>query len=116
MSVSDPGTATIFTHDVVLCLLKASTMCFMLSVSGGVCEVQNRTCDVPELQPGSGAADWPPPLLHAVATITREISEVLSPRPGSSVMAFSSVALTVDPPPSSRSPANESGARAPRRG
>src|ERR1700681_5090904 len=96
MSVSDPGPATIFTHEVVLCLLKASTMCFMLSVSGGVCEVQNRTCVVPELHPASGAADWPP-VLQAVAKITRETSEALRPRPGSNVIAFSSVAVTVDP-------------------
>src|ERR1700682_2993305 len=71
-------------------------MCFMLSVSGGVCEVQNRTCVVPELHPASGAADWSP-VLQAVAKITRETSEALSPRPGSNVIAFSSVAVTVDP-------------------
>src|SRR5437879_12825830 len=97
MSVSDPGTATIFTHDVVLCLVKASNMCFMLSVSGGVCEVQKRTCVVPALHPACGAADWPPPQLLAVATIAREISEAFTPRRGSNVIAFSSVAMTVTP-------------------
>jgi hypothetical protein len=102
MSVSDPGTATIFTHDVVLCLLKASTMCFMESVSGGVCEVQKRTCDVPALHPACGGADVPPPPPQAVATIAKEISEAFTPRRGSNVMAFSSVAMTGNPAPSSR--------------
>ena len=90
MSVSDPGTATILTHDVVLCLLKAATMCAMLSVSGGVCEVQKRTCVVPELQPASGGADDVPPPPQAPTTISRVISEALTPRAGSNVMAFSS--------------------------
>src|ERR1700716_1646589 len=116
MSVSDPGTATIFTHDVVLCLLKASTMCFMLSVSGGTCEVQNRTCVVPELHPGSGAADWPPPLLQALATITREISEALSPRPRSNVIAFSSVARPSTPRLLPGRPSRVRGESAPVRG
>src|SRR5467141_1971114 len=91
MSVSDPGTATIFTQDVVLCLLKASTICCMPVVSGGVCEVQNRTCDVPALHPGRGAADWPPPPPQAQTTTTSEISEAFKPRPRSNVIAFSSV-------------------------
>src|SRR4029077_2202422 len=64
-------------------------------------DVQNKTCDVPALQPGSGAADWPPPP-QAQTNTTSEISEALRPRPGSNVIAFSSVAMTVDPAPSSR--------------
>lgn len=36
MSVSEPGTATIFTQVVLLCLLNALTMFCSLSVSGGV--------------------------------------------------------------------------------
>src|SRR4029077_4677146 len=91
MSVSDPGTATIFTHDVVLCLLKASTMCCMPVVSGGVCEVQNKTCDGPALQPGTGPADWPPPPPQAQTNPTSEISEAFRPPPGSNVIARSSV-------------------------
>jgi hypothetical protein len=84
--------------------LKAATMCAMLSVSGGVCEVQKRTCVVPELQPASGGADVPPPPPppQAAATIAKEISEAFTPRRGSNVMAFSSVAMTGNPAPSSR--------------
>src|SRR4029077_8437934 len=115
MSVSEPGTATIFTHDVVLCLLKASTMCFMLSVSGGVCEVQNRTCDVPALHPACGGAGGAPPQLQAVATIARETSEAFTPRRGSNVIAFSSVAVTGNPAPSSRWAVFRTGARVRRR-
>src|SRR5207247_6472341 len=74
MSVSEPGTATIFTHVVVLCLLNASTMFFSLSVSGGVCDVQKRACLVPELHPGSGAPEVCPPGAHATPT-TRKRSE-----------------------------------------
>jgi len=62
------------------------------------------TCVVPELQPASGGADVPPPLLQAPTTISRVISEALTPRAGSNVMAFSSVAMTMDPAPSSQWP------------
>src|SRR2546427_11988998 len=115
MSVSDPGTATIFTHDVVLCLLTASTVCFMLSGWGGVGGVQKRPCVVPALPPACGAAVGPPPLLQAVATIAREISEAFTPRRGSNVIAFSSVAMTGNPAPSSRWAVLWTGARVRRR-
>src|SRR5207247_9170670 len=87
MSVSEPGTATIFTHVVVLCLLNASTMFFSLSVSGGVCDVQKRACLVPELHPGSGAPEVCPPGAHATPTTRKAISEAVTPRPGSNDMA-----------------------------
>ena len=75
MSVSEPGTATIFTQVVLLCLLKASTMFFSLSVSGGVCDVQKRAIFVPELHPASGGADdVPPPVLHAATKRNERIN------------------------------------------
>src|SRR2546427_2084655 len=87
MSVSEPGTATIFTQVVVLCLLNVSTMFFSLSVAGGGCDVQKRACLVPELHPGSGAPEVCPPGAHATPTTRKAISEAVTPRPGSNDMA-----------------------------
>src|SRR5207245_10144665 len=66
-------------------------------VGGGEAEVQRRPCVAPAWPPAGGAADGPPPQLLAVATIAREISEAFTPRRGSNVIAFSSVAMTVTP-------------------
>src|SRR6266851_1518144 len=91
MSVSEPGTWTIFTHVVLLCVLKASVMCFRLTESGGVCEVQNVARFVPELQPASGGAVevLPPP--HAASTTLMKTSEAFQPRLPSNDMAITSV-------------------------
>src|SRR5438105_12024517 len=87
MSVSEPGTATIFTQVVLLCLLNADTMCCSLSVSGGVCDVQKRACLVPELHPARGGPELCPPEEHAAPTTRKAISEAVRPRPGSNDMA-----------------------------
>src|SRR6267143_3001778 len=89
MSVSEPGTWTNFTQVAVLCLLKASTMCFRLSESGGVCDVQNVARVVPELQPASGAAVevFPPP--QAASRTLTNTSEAFQPRQLSNDMAIS---------------------------
>src|ERR1700756_4612908 len=64
-------------------------MCCMLVVSGGVCEVQKRTCVVPELHPGCGGAeDEPPPPPQAATTVMSERSTARNPRPGITAMAF----------------------------
>src|SRR6266851_5331303 len=117
MSVSEPGTWTIFTHVVLLCVLKASVMCFRLTESGGVCEVQNVARFVPELQPASGGAVevLPPP--HAASTMLMKTNEAFQPRLPSNDMAITSV---IEAPRSPRllpdSPLPETGARARRRG
>ena len=113
MSVSEPGTCTIFTQPTLLCELYASTMRFRLSESGGVCEVQNVTRLVPDLQPARGGPAWLlVPVLQAVITRIPSIRALMLDR-GSNVMGLSSVTETCTPRllPGS----DETGARARRR-